>query len=107
MAPIRHNQNTTDCASVIPVKLFLGTIPGGRLGRNDIPVEDAAKSNEQPDDDGRRGGACHMLGLLDHEPHGDNVYVNTDGGGKAGSRTKRGNVSWNVDRAGTKHVVRE
>ncbi len=47
-------------------------------GNSDIPEKDTAKGDEQADNDGRRRGACHRLGLLEHETHGGERFLSNE-----------------------------
>lgn len=77
LSPVCHGQNTTNRTGIISrhcqsVRSFIAR--GLRQSSENTPEEDTPKGNEQPDDDGRRGRACHMLGFLEHYPHDDGFF---------------------------------
>lgn len=50
-----------------------------RISEGPSPVQHAAECHEEADHDGRRGGACHLLGLLQHETHLVRLVISTMG----------------------------
>jgi len=51
----------------------------GRAGQGsmNVPEENTTKGNEQADDDGRGGRACHMVGFLEHDAHDEGSFCRT------------------------------
>lgn len=80
LSPVWHGKNATNRTGIISRRCqsVPSSVAWSQTAEHDhTPEEDTTKGHEQPDDDGRRGRACHMIGFLEHDPHDEGSFCRT------------------------------